>query len=314
MTSITAYRGPQPPYYTYPGSTPRRSTRPQLPRLPSVISEITPHSHMASTAGKVSDMPDTEPPLTPLQHLEDEHTREAIGIRLAARSHSYLRDFIYGSVDGTVTTFAIVAGAMGANLAGGIAVVLGLTNLAADGFSMAVSNFLGTRAERQETATARLREHAHIAALPEGEREEIRQIFARKGFQGPDLDRVVEVITNDPHIWVETMVSEELGLQLHGASPLRAGGSTLIAFVLAGAVPLTPYLILLAPGVPRFDPFPISAIMAGLTFFAIGALKGRFVITRWHISGIETLAVGGAAAAIAYGAGMLLRQLTDRVF
>ncbi len=259
-------------------------------------------------------MAENEPDPSPLQDLQAEHTREAIGLRLSARTHSYLRDFIYGSVDGTVTTFAIVAGVIGAHLPGGIAVVLGLTNLAADGFSMAISNFLGTRAERQETASARVREYAHIAALPEGEREEIRQIFARKGFQGPDLDRAVEVITNDPRIWVETMVSDELGLQLHGASPLRAGTATLIAFVLAGAVPLAPYLILLTPSGPRFDPFPVSAVLAGLTFFAIGALKGRFVITRWHISGIETLAVGGAAAAIAYGAGMLLRQLTDRIF
>lgn len=259
-------------------------------------------------------MAEIEPEAGSLQGLEAEHTRAAIRTRLSTRNHSYLRDFIYGSVDGTVTTFAIIAGVVGAQLPAGVAIVLALTNLAADGFSMAVSNFLGTRAERQEADSARTREQAHIAALPEGEREEIRQIFERKGFQNQDLDRVVEVITSDTRIWVETMVRDELGLLIQGASPIRAGASTFIAFVLAGAVPIAPYLILLVSGIPRFDPFPVSAALAGLTFFAIGAIKGRFVITRWQVGGIETLAVGGAAAGIAFAAGILLREIAGRAF
>ena len=84
------------------------------------------------------------------------HTPEAVRERLlAAPRHSYLRDFVYGSVDGAVTTFAIVSGVAGAGLPGRVVIILGLANVAADGFSMAASNFLGTRAERQLLEQAR---------------------------------------------------------------------------------------------------------------------------------------------------------------
>ncbi len=62
----------------------------------------------------------------------------------------YLRDLVFGAVDGTVTTFAVVAGAVGADLGGGIVLVLGVANLVADGFSMAVSNYLGTHADQRQ--------------------------------------------------------------------------------------------------------------------------------------------------------------------
>jgi vacuolar iron transporter family protein len=82
--------------------------------------------------------------------LRRQHTRDAIGLRLARPpATSYLRDFIYGAIDGAVTTFAIVAGAAGANLSDSVVVILGFANLFADGLSMAVSNYLGTRAESQ---------------------------------------------------------------------------------------------------------------------------------------------------------------------
>lgn len=251
---------------------------------------------------KEQTMPDSD------SKLKADHTPAAIRKRLReGPEHSYLKDFIYGAIDGTVTTFAVVAGVAGAELSAGVVIIMGLANVFADGFSMAVSNFLGSRAEQQVRAKARREEETHIRKVPEGEREEIRQIFASKGFSGDDLERAVQVITADRDRWVDTMLKEELGMPLDNPSPVRAALSTFAAFVLVGLMPLLPFIVeRLAPGsIP--EAFTVSAILTGVTFFAVGAFKGRYVEEPWYLSGLETLAIGGCAATLAFLAGMLLK-------
>jgi VIT1/CCC1 family predicted Fe2+/Mn2+ transporter len=242
--------------------------------------------------------------------LRDSHTPAAIQARLQlGPQHSYLRDFIYGAIDGSVTTFAVVSGVAGANLDPAIVIILGLANLVGDGFSMAAGNYLGVRAEQQLREQARLQEEAHIADFPEGEREEIRQIFASKGFEGKDLDRAVHIITADRQRWIETMLREEHGLSLHGPNPLRAAASTFLAFTVVGAIPLLAYFAdLLVPGLIA-RPFWWSVLLTGVAFFTVGAFKSRFVNESWYRAGLETLFVGGAAATLAYLVGLFLRSL-----
>jgi len=252
------------------------------------------------------------PPPTPLDRLKAEHTPQAVRQRLSAGpTHSYLRDFVYGAMDGTVTTFAVVAGVVGAQLSAGIIVVLGLANLLADGFSMAVSNYLGTRAEDALREKMRQVEREHIRRYPAGEREEVRQIFAAKGFTGDDLDRAVKTITSDVDRWVDTMLTDELGVSLQGPSAVRAAWSTFIAFVVVGALPLLAFVIdVLLPGdaaVPA--PFLVSSILTGFAFFIIGAAKSRFIGHKWWTSGLETLGIGAVAAALAYFVGAALRGI-----
>lgn len=243
--------------------------------------------------------------------LESDHTPSAIRERLDQQpAPSYLHDFIYGAVDGTITTFAVVAGVAGAGLDETVIIILGGANLLADGFSMATSNFLGSRAEAQLRERARREERRHIRLIPEGEREEIRHLFAAKGFEGEDLDRVVAVITSDEDIWTETMMREELGFGSAIASPFRAALATLVAFLLIGALPLLAFVYDLAVPGDVEHAFAWSAVMTGVAFFVIGALKSRFVDQSWWRSGLETFAVGGLAAALAYAAGAVLENLT----
>ncbi|MCB1021266.1 MAG: VIT1/CCC1 transporter family protein [Bryobacterales bacterium] len=235
--------------------------------------------------------------------LQASHTPAAIRRRLSqGPAQSYLRDFTYGAIDGAVTTFAVVSGVAGAQLSGRVVIILGLANLIGDGFSMAASNYLGVRAERQQRERLRAEEEAHIAAYPAGEREEIRQIFALKGFGDEDLDRVVRVITSDRDRWIETMLAEEHGISPGGPVPWKAATWTFAAFLLAGSVPLAPFLF-------GFASYGWSAALTGLTFFLVGAAKSRFVSQPWWAAGLETLALGGGAAGLAYVVGLLLRDV-----
>lgn len=244
------------------------------------------------------------------ENLRHSHTTDAVTRRLrSGPNQSYLKDLIYGGIDGVVTTFAVVSGVAGAGLSEGIIIILGLANLIADGFSMAISNFLGTRAEEQHREETRAQERRHIELIPEGEKEEIRQIFKQKGFRGEDLERIVETITNDEERWLDTMIQEEHGLPLKSANPWKAALATFVAFVVVGAVPLSVFVWNGVTPFPISNPFLVSAISTGAAFFTIGELKGRFLNHRFGWSGLETLLVGSCAALLAYGIGFLLRNI-----
>lgn len=239
--------------------------------------------------------------------LEHSHAPRNIAERLSQqRRPSYLKDFVYGAIDGAVTTFAVVSGVAGAELSSNIILILGVANLLGDGFSMAAGNFMGTRAAQEQLAKLRQMEQLHIEHAPDGEREEIRQIFELKGFEGILLDQVVAVITADESRWVETMLQEEHGVSLTPISPMNAAITTFLAFLMVGTLPLLPFLLALIGIQVSENLYLVSTLLTGGAFFLIGAAKSRFVDHHWLYSGMETLLVGGIAAALAYSCGVLM--------
>jgi vacuolar iron transporter family protein len=240
----------------------------------------------------------------------DEHTPAAIRSRLArGPSRSYLRDFVYGAIDGVVTTFAVVAGVAGAGLDTSVVVILGMANLAADGFSMAISNYLGARAEEQRRRRLQREEEQHVAVVPAGEREELRQLLARWDLDHTLLEDVLDAVTGDRDRWVGLMMQLEHGFSTAPARPARAGMATFAAFVTVGFVPLAPFVVDAAGLVALTSLFVWSAAMTVVAFVAVGVVKGLVVAQSWWRSGLETLAIGGTAAALAYAVGVGLGGL-----
>ena len=232
--------------------------------------------------------------------LDHSHSPEAISARLSqVRGSGYLKDMIYGAIDGTVTTFAIVAGVEGAGLSHGVVVVLGIANILADGFSMAASNYSGTKAELDDRKRIVQIEEHHITNHRTGEVEELRQILERRGLSGQVLSLATDEITRKKDKWIALMLTDEYGLTLDAPRPLRAAIATFGAFLLVGTAPLLPFIV----GLP--NPFTISVIATMLTFFMIGAAKSFWSLARWWWSGGETLVIGTVAALIAYGVGSL---------
>ncbi len=239
-----------------------------------------------------------------MPELEHGHDPQEIADRLSVGPvPNYLRDWVYGGIDGAVTTFAIVAGIAGAGLSTTVILILGAANLIADGFSMAAANYSGTKAEADDRDRLRQQEYRHIRVAPEGEVEEIRQIFAAKGFAGEDLERAVAVTTASRDRWVDLMLAEEYGVPRSLRSAWTAAIVTFAAFIICGGIPLLPFLF------SQMNSFAISIGMTAAVFFGIGSLKGRWSTAPWWRSGLETVSIGMTAAALAYTVGALLKAI-----
>ena len=241
-----------------------------------------------------------------LPELEHSHMPDDIALRLSTTPKpSYLRDWVLGGIDGALTTFAIVAGVAGAGLAHSVVIILGIANLLADGISMAAGNYSGVKAENDALKSVRDMEFRHIEQAPDGEREEVRQIFSKKGFKADDLERAVDIITKSKDRWVDFMLVEEFGLPHNARPPMPASAATFVAFVICGSVPLIPYLF------RSESAFFAASIATGFVFFGIGALKSKWTNAAWWRSGLETLIIGSGAATVAFFVGYYIEKLVS---
>jgi len=220
----------------------------------------------------------------------------------------YLGEFVYGGIDGSVTTFAVVAGSVGGNLDSSVILILGFANLLADGFSMSIGAYLSARSEEQNFDKHCKVERWEVENKPEEEREEVREIYRKKGFEGELLDQVVDVITADRDRWVDVMMKEELFMMENSRSPLTIGGVTYLAFVLVGFIPLSLYLL---DYFFHFEGslFLFTCLLTGLAFGIVGWLKTYVTETSTWKGVLETLVLGAIAAGVAYVVGDLLEHL-----
>jgi VIT1/CCC1 family predicted Fe2+/Mn2+ transporter len=225
------------------------------------------------------------------------------------RLGKYLPEFVYGGMDGCVTTFAVVAGSAGAGLSTSITLILGFANLIADGFSMSVGNYLSSRSERDRYDRHRNVEQWEVDHIPETERQEIRDIYVAKGFSGPVLEEVVDVITANKERWVNEMMLNELNMTLSDKLPLRSALMTFLAFNLMGLIPLLVYLFEVIVGIDNTWLFPIASGLTAIGFATIGLMKALVNDKSRATSLAETMLLGIAAAALAFMAGSVLERL-----
>jgi len=232
--------------------------------------------------------------------------RGAAEERHRSASGRYVKSLIYGGLDGIVTTFAVVAGVAGASLSASVVLILGFANLIADGLSMAIGDFLSTKAENEYNRAERAREEWEVEHFPEGEKRELVELYVEKGMSEDDARAVCEAFSRNPKAWVSVMMVEELGIVEERSSPLGNAVATFLSFSIFGFVPLLAYVAARILGTGGSLSFPLATALTALTLFVLGALKVRITGRGWLWSGVEMLLVGGAAAAAAFGIGRLL--------
>lgn len=223
----------------------------------------------------------------------------------------YIKSFVYGGLDGIITTFAVVAGVVGASLKPGIVLILGFANLIADGISMAVGDYLSTKAEKEYERAEREREIWEVENYPEGEKQELIELYMDKGLSKEDAKTMTSIISKDRKAWVDIMMVEELGIVESDESPLKNGIATFLSFGFFGFVPLIAYIISQFIPVVVEHTFLTASILTGVILFILGVVKVKITAQGWFKSGIEMLLVGGIAAAAAYGIGHLLSQIVQ---
>lgn len=220
----------------------------------------------------------------------------------------YIAEFVYGGIDGSITTFAVVAGAAGAGADLKWVLIFGFANLIADGFSMSVGNYFSSRSERDNFHRHEAIEYWEIENLREVEIEEVREIYRAKGFKGQLLEDVVATIIADKKVWVDTMMKEELGLVQETKSPLSTAMATFVSFNVVGLIPLLAYVVALFTDIDRASLFPISCVGTGLALILVGYMRGVVTDVNKVKSILQTLFLGGAAAAFAYFVGEVLAR------
>lgn len=235
------------------------------------------------------------------KHLATEHKM--------APAATYLKEIVYGGNDGIVTTFAIVAGFAGAqvNPASQLPVLtvllFGFANLFADGVSMALGNFMSTRAEKDVYENAKRKERAEILDHPELEKAESKEILIRKGFTPQQATDLVKIYSTNPEYWTDFMMNQELELPNPEAeNPFLMSAATFFAFIIFGFIPLIPYVFFRETATFNMS---IGATVAALVLLGLIRWKvGQQGIVR---SVGEVLFLGSVAAATAYVVGTLFK-------
>lgn len=240
------------------------------------------------------------------QALAEHRASEPHGSRLGP----YIHDIVYGANDGIITTFAVVSGVAGADLAPAIVVILGFANVLADALSMGLGNYLSIKSKKDNYHRVLKEELQEIEEIPEIEREEIREIYRARGFQGDDLECVCRVITSDTKVWADVMMREEHALAWEDfGKPALHGLMTFLAFVFFGSIPILPYIL----GVPSGFQFRVTVVAAGIALLLVGLLRSYVTRERLFRGPIEILLVGSVCAVSAYGVGFLLRGVVNGI-
>lgn len=230
--------------------------------------------------------------------------------QLKNRANTFFGPFVYGAIDGTVTTFAVVASSYGANLPSRVVLILGFANLIGDGFSMGASAYASGLSERQQQARAMEVYSTDRLATEQKVRQSISHHFVKDyGFDGELLESALNVAMSREDRIVKHLLRDQFGVEHVHASRREAFSvalATFVAFLAVGIIPLLPYLYSLVNDMTRASVFMWSMIMTIVSFMLVGYLKGRVTVTnRWRAT-LETVLLGGIAALIAYGVGDVL--------
>lgn len=220
------------------------------------------------------------------------------------KESNHIRDFVFGFGDGINTSLGIVAGVGGANSTPDFIILAALVGMFTGAKAMAVQNYLAVKSQREILESEIKREEYEIETYPEEERLEIEEIYRAKEFDEDLIKRVSEKITSNKNVWLKTMLTEELGLNLDIlGNPIKGALIMFASFIIGGILPILPYLLSKTGFVPLQFSLWIAIAISITSSFIIGAKKAKLAKKNWVKGGIEMSGLGTGIALLGYGIG-----------
>jgi vacuolar iron transporter family protein len=219
------------------------------------------------------------------------------------RRTNSLRDVILGGQDGLVNILGIILGIIAGGGSTTVLIAAGFAAAITESISMGAVGYTSSIAQRDYVRAEQEREKLEIATEPEAERQEIRDIYAAKGFDGELLNRVVETITAKRDVWLDTMMDEELHLSPVDASDIfRSAVIITIATLVGHMIPLVPFLVL-----PRTVALVLSIGLSAVVLFGVGVYSAKTLVGDWRKSGLQMTVIGLGAAGVGFLVGRLFQ-------
>jgi len=232
------------------------------------------------------------------------------------QSGGRLKGIVFGGLDGILTSFAIISGSVGANLGPVAMLALGISNVLADALSMGVGEFLSSRSYNAYVRKEREREAWELQNFPAGEIAEMVELFVARGMSREDASFVIQRMAKYKDFFVDLMMTEELALPVPGDTDnmdsLKDGCTMFISFTVFGMLPIIGFVCAgaLVPGLSQHGLFLVACAITAINLFGLGAFKARFHDRQYVRSGLETLLMGGACAAVAFYVGRAVANLS----
>ncbi len=209
-----------------------------------------------------------------------------------------VRDIVIGMSDGLTVPFALAAGLTGAIASTGIIVTAGMAEIAAGSIAMGLGGYLAAKSDAEHYDSELKREQREVIEKPEAERHEVREIFRDYGLTEEQIAPILSAFQTRPKDWVNFMMRFELGIEKPEPTRARNSAATIAgAYIGGGLIPLLPYMLISNANTA----LAVSACFTLAALFIFGFIKGRFTGTKPLRSALQTVFIGGVAAAAAFG-------------
>ena len=207
------------------------------------------------------------------EHLEANH---------AGSKAKYIKNIVYGGLDGIITTFSIIAAAVGASLDMKVIITMGVANLIADGISMGLGDYLSSTFENKYIISEKKKEEYEYDHNKQYEVEELKELYHQEGLEKKDAEDIVNILSKEKYkdIFLKHMINLELGLDLPDGNPIHEGAVTFFSFIIFGFIPVLFYIIFYAADLEYDVSFIITCFISATTMFLLGFTQA--IITKQH--------------------------------